>query len=161
MKRPSSAMEADENQIAEEKHDAEPHTPQMKRPAASTTKRARQRKRSSSLKKPSAETVNSGTDSKASPSKLPVANSPAKTPMKTASPSPTEKASVKASRKEKIPETIASTKRGKIVSTEEHPDGWKTLVLQTQTGRKYKKYLAPDGKYFFSVPTAKSHGFKF
>ena len=52
------------------------------------------------------------------------------------------------------------TERGKILSSVDHPNGWKVVEHQTPKGRVYKKYIASDGEYYFSESTAAQHGFK-
>ena len=58
----------------------------------------------------------------------------------------------------KSPQKIKKSERGKITSSVDHPDGWKTQVIETQKGRQYKKYLSPNG--YFSIPAPTKAGFK-
>ena len=60
----------------------------------------------------------------------------------------------------KSPQKIKKSERGKIISSVDHPDGWKTQVIETQKGRQYKKYLSPNGSYYFSIPAPTKAGFK-
>ena len=60
----------------------------------------------------------------------------------------------------KSPQKIKKSERGKIISSVDHPDGWKTQVIETQKGRQYKKYLSPNGSSYFSIPAPTKAGFK-
>ena len=58
------------------------------------------------------------------------------------------------------PTSPRSTKRGgRIISTTEHPGGWKLIEIETKSKRKYLKYVHPDGKPFYSEVSAKNAGF--
>lgn len=49
--------------------------------------------------------------------------------------------------------------RGKVLETKAFDDGWKRLQHQTEKGRKYFKFIHPDGQTFFSYKKAKEQGY--
>ena len=58
-----------------------------------------------------------------------------------------------------IPAEPAS-ERGKVVQTIDKPNGWKLVQIQTAKGRKYWKWIAQDGQYYFSRVKAEANGFQ-
>eukprot|EP00438_Fugacium_kawagutii_P031976 Skav233217 [mRNA] locus=scaffold4182:2084:2296:+ [translate_table: standard] len=50
--------------------------------------------------------------------------------------------------------------RGQVIQTVDKPHGWKKMQYLTQKGRKYWKWLAPNGSYYFSKVMAEASGFQ-
>ena len=53
-----------------------------------------------------------------------------------------------------------NSERGKVVQTIDKPNGWKLVQIQTAKGRKYWKWIAQDGQYYFSRVKAEANGFQ-
>ena len=50
--------------------------------------------------------------------------------------------------------------KAEVISTESCKGGWQILTHQTASGRTYKKWVSPDGKFFYSTVKAEANGFE-